>query len=98
MYTLYCYGIYGVYKTYKEALKNYNILKQKGFKHVLSIEKMEYQTMEKSELEVIYDATSTLNKMCNINHDFSKTLVEEMKTLVKIVTQMEKRIQNLEAK
>jgi len=54
--------------------------------------------MEKSELEVIYDATSTLNKMCNINHDFSKTLVEEMKTLVKIVTQMEKRIQNLEAK
>ena len=42
MYTLYCYGIYGVYKTYKEALKDYNLLKQKGFKYVLSIEKMEY--------------------------------------------------------
>jgi len=42
MYALYCYGIYGVYKTYKEALEDYNILKQKGFKHALSIEKMEY--------------------------------------------------------
>ena len=46
--------------------------------------------MTKSELEIIYDTTSSLNKMCNINHDFSKTLVEEMKTLVKIITTMEK--------
>mgnify|MGYP003121144315 FL=1 len=42
MYTLYCYGIYGVYNTYKAALKDYKLLKQKGFKHALSIEKMEY--------------------------------------------------------
>ena len=54
--------------------------------------------MTKSELEIIYETTSTLNKMCNSNHDFSKTIVEEMKTLVKIITTMEIRIQNLEAK
>jgi len=54
--------------------------------------------MTKSELEIIYETTTTLNKMCNSNHDFSKTIVEEMKTLVKIITTMEKRIQNLEAK
>ena len=54
--------------------------------------------MTKSELEIIYKTTSALNEMCNSNHDFSKTIVEEMKTLVKIITTMEKRIQNLEAK
>jgi len=54
--------------------------------------------MTKSELEIIYDTTSTLNKMCNSNHAFSKTIVDEMKTLVKIITTMEKRIQNLEGK
>ena len=54
--------------------------------------------MTKSELEIIYNTTSTLNDMCNSNHVFSKTIVEEMKTLVKIITTMEKRIQNLEGK
>jgi hypothetical protein len=54
--------------------------------------------MTKSELEIIYETTSTLNKMCNSNHDFSKTIVEEMKTLVKIITTMELRLQKMEAK
>ena len=54
--------------------------------------------MTKSELEIIYKTTSTLNEMCNSNHDFSKTIVEEMKTLVKIITTMELRLQKMEAK
>jgi len=54
--------------------------------------------MTKSELEIIYETTSTLNKMCNSNHDFSKTIVEEMKTLVGIIKTIDIRLQKLEVK
>jgi|TARA_R100000541_G_scaffold9343_2_gene16915 hypothetical protein len=54
--------------------------------------------MTKSELEIIYETVSTLNKMCSSNHDFSMTLVDEMKTLVGIIKTMDIRLQKMEAK
>jgi|TARA_R100000655_G_C2896550_1_gene178051 hypothetical protein len=48
MYVLFCYGVYGYYETYNEALSMKKILEKKGYKDVLSIEKMEnYQDAEK---------------------------------------------------
>lgn len=41
MYVLFCYGVYGYYETYSEALAMKKILEKKGYKDVLSIEKME---------------------------------------------------------
>ena len=41
MYVLFCYGVYDFYETYEEALAMYKILEKKGYKDVLSIEKME---------------------------------------------------------
>jgi len=41
MYVLFCYGVYGYYETHEEALAMYKILEKKGYREVLSIEKME---------------------------------------------------------
>ena len=41
MYVLFCYGVYDYYETYEEALAMYKSLEKKGYKDVLSIEKME---------------------------------------------------------
>ena len=54
--------------------------------------------MTKSELEIIYETTSTLNKMCQSNHDYSTQLVAELQKLVGVIKQQETRIAKLEAK
>jgi hypothetical protein len=59
---------------------------------------MEDEQMTQSELEIIYETTTTLNKMCQSNHDYSTQLVAELQKLVGVIKQQETRIAKLEAK
>ena len=64
----------------------------------ITINQLRGNKMTRSELEIIYETTSTLNKMCQSNHDYSTQLVAEIQKLVGVIKQQETRIAKLEAK
>ena len=54
--------------------------------------------MNVQEITLIMDTTKALRDMCANNHDFTKTLNQEVQKLVKVMIAIEQRVSKLEAK
>ena len=54
--------------------------------------------MNVKEITLIMDTTKALRDMCANNHDFTKTLNQEVQKLIKVMIAIEQRVSKLEAK
>jgi hypothetical protein len=52
--------------------------------------------MTKSDLEIVQETMKTLNQMCNVNHDYCKTINSELIKFVEIVKTIDARLKKLE--
>ena len=54
--------------------------------------------MTKSDLAIVQETMKTLNQMCNVNHDYCKTINNEFIKFVEIVKTIDARLTKLEGK
>jgi hypothetical protein len=52
--------------------------------------------MTKSDLAIVQETMKTLNQMCNVNHDYCKTINNEFIKFVEIVKTIDARLKKLE--
>ena len=52
--------------------------------------------MTKSDLSIVQETMKTLNQMCNVNHDYCKTLNSELIKFVEIVKTIDARLTKVE--